>query len=211
VTNYHQTRFTYDPRRQVLWKTLCESWFQRFVPAGGCVLELGAGYGEFINNIRAARRIAIEPWAEATKYIDAGVEVHSVTAAGLDVIEDACVDFAFASNLFEHLTRDELAAVLGQLRRVLKRGGTLNILQPNWRFAYRRYFDDYTHVSVWSDQSLSDFLEAHGYRVLECIPRFMPLTVKSRLPISPLLIRLYLRLPLRPLGQQMLIRAAVES
>jgi hypothetical protein len=86
--------------------------------------------------------------------------------------------------------------------------GTLNILQPNYRFAYREYFDDYTHVTVYSDRSLVDFLGAHGFRVLECYPRFLPLTIKSRFPVSPFLIRTYLRLPFKPMGKQMLIRAS---
>ena len=38
-------------------------------------------------------------------------------------------------------------------------------------------------------------------------PRFLPLTVKSRLPVSPLLIRAYLASPFKPWGKQMLVRA----
>ena len=52
-------------------------------------------------------------------------------------VEDGSVDFVFASNLFEHLRQDEFAVVLQQVRTKLKPGGTLNILQPNYRFAYR--------------------------------------------------------------------------
>ena len=55
--------------------------------------------------------------------------------------------------------------------------------------------------------SLCDFLDAHGFDVIECQPRFLPLTVKSRLPVSPALIRLYLSSPWKPLGKQMLLRA----
>ena len=55
--------------------------------------------------------------------------------------------------------------------------------------------------------SLCDFLEAHGFEVIDCQPRFLPLTIKSRLPVSPTLIRLYLASPLKPMGKQMLVRA----
>ena len=84
----------------------------------------------------------------------------------------------------------------------------MNLLQPNYRFAYREYFDDYTHVAVYSDRSLCDFLAANGFRVLECRPRFLPLTIKSRLPVSAMLIRLYLLSPWKILGKQMLVRCA---
>lgn len=192
---YHETRLAYDPRRDVLWKTLCESYFQALVPPDACVLELGAGHGHFINHIRGSRRIALDRWEGMRQYLDPEVTVHVREVTDLSVIPDRSVDFVFASNLFEHLTQSDAALVLSQLRGKLKPDGSLNLLQPNYRFAYREYFDDYTHVSVYSDRSLADFLAANGYRVVDRQPRFLPLTVKSRLPVSPFLIRLYLALP----------------
>jgi hypothetical protein len=44
--------------------------------------------------------------------------------------------------------------------------------------------------------------------VLECRPRFLPLTTKSRLPVSAMLIRLYLLSPWKITGKQMLVRCA---
>ncbi|HYK60695.1 MAG TPA: hypothetical protein VEV85_14780, partial [Bryobacteraceae bacterium] len=127
--------------------------------------------------------------------------------ADLSFLAPSSVNFAFASNLFEHITQNEFASILRQLKTALAKDGTLNILQPNYFYAYREYFDDYTHVTVYSHTSICDFLNANGYNVLDCQPRFLPLTVKSRLPVSPLLIRLYLALPWKPMGKQMFIRA----
>jgi SAM-dependent methyltransferase len=207
LAGYHDTRFAFDRRRETLWRELWDSYFSRLVAPDSCVLELGAGYGHFINNVRCRRRIAVDQFPELLQYLAPGVEGRVGNVQDLGFLDDRCVDFAFASNLFEHLTQGELAATLAEVRRVLKPGGTLCIVQPNYRFAYREYFDDYTHVAVYSDRSLSDFLAANGFRVVECRPRFLPLTVKSRLPIHRWLIRLYLRLPFKPLGKQMLLRA----
>jgi hypothetical protein len=135
--------------------------------------------------------------------------VGSVT--DLDFIEEGVVNFAFASNLFEHLSRDAFACVLERLRVKLAANGTLNILQPNYRYAYKEYFDDYTHVSIYSHISIADFLKTNGFHVLEIRPRFLPITVKSRLPISPWLIKAYLASPIKPLAKQMLIRASVSD
>jgi len=41
---YHETRFHFDPRREVLWATLCDSYFQELISPDDCVLDLGAGY-----------------------------------------------------------------------------------------------------------------------------------------------------------------------
>ncbi len=204
---YHKTRFTPDDRRNVVWEALWRFHFSRQIAPNHCVIDLGCGYGEFINAVVARRRIALDVWPEFTRFLDADVEAFVGSATNLGFLADASVDFAFASNLFEHLAHDEFRAVLDQLRSKLRPGGTLNILQPNFRFAYSEYFDDYTHVTVYSHVSLCDFLTANGYEVLELYPRFMPLTIKSRLPVSSHLIRLYLASPIKPFGKQMLVKA----
>ncbi|WP_305907129.1 methyltransferase domain-containing protein [Methylomarinum sp. Ch1-1] len=207
MTGYHNTRLAYDDRRELLWKTLCESYFQNLVSEDASVLELGAGYGHFINNIQCKRRIAIDKWKDFPNFVKPEIEYHIGNAANLDFIEDQSIDFVFASNLFEHLTQDEFSLVLENLHNKLSKHGTLNILQPNFRFAYREYFDDYTHISIYSDRSLVDFLESNGFKVIYCKPRFLPLTIKSKIPVIPFLIKLYLKLPIKPMGKQMFVRA----
>jgi methyltransferase family protein len=206
-TGYHHTRFRPDVNREVLWATLCGSYFQRLIEPQFHVLELGAGYANFINNIRCGTRTAVDVWSELPRHVQHGVTAHVGPATELGFLADGSVDFVFASNLFEHLTQAEFADVLAQLGKKVRGGATLNILQPNYRRAYKEYFDDYTHVTVYSDVSLCDFLEAHGWRVIECVPGFLPFSLKSRLPVWPWLIRLYLRLPWKPLARQMFVRA----
>jgi len=204
---YHSTRLAPDPRRTVLWQALWRHYFSKLIRPGDCVLDLGCGYGDFINSASAGRRIAIDIWPDFPKYLAPGVEAVVGPLTDLRAIQDGSVDFAFASNVFEHLSQAELRLVLEQLARKLTPHGTLNVIQPNYRYAYREYFDDYTHVSVFSHVSLSDFLSAHGFDVIVCHPRFLPLTIKSRLPVSSLLIRGYLLSPIKPLAKQMLLRA----
>jgi len=211
VTNgYHQTRLNFDPRRNAVWKSLWRFYFCTLISPSDCVLDLGCGYGDFINNVVARRRIAVDSWEGFLEYVDPQIERVVGSVTDLNFIEEGAINFAFASNLFEHLSKADFACVLEMLRRKLASGGTLNILQPNYRYAYQEYFDDYTHVSVFSHISLTDFLRANGFDVLEISPRFLPLTVKSRLPVSPWLIGAYLASPIKPLAKQMLIRAGVS-
>ena len=205
--SYHDSRLAFDPKRRTVWESLWRYYFRRIVPADGCVLDLGCGYGDFINSVQAKRRIGLDRWEGLAAHLDPGVEPIVADVTDLRKIKDNSVDLAFASNLFEHISQDDLATVLKGLSAKLTARGTLVILQPNYRYAYREYFDDYTHVSVYSHISLADFLTAHGWEVMEVHPRFLPLTVKSRLPVWPALIALYLALPVRPLGKQMLLRA----
>ena len=204
---YFETRLEHDPRREVLWRTLCLHYFADLISPSDCVLELGAGYGHFVNNVTARRRIALDTWKGFIDYLQPGIESRVGDVSDLSFLAPTSVNFAFASNLFEHITQVEFSSVLRQLGNVLAENGTLNILQPNYYYAYREYFDDYTHRTVYSHTSLCDFLEANGYRVIECKPRFLPLTVKSRLPVSASLIRLYLYSPWKVAGKQMFVRA----
>jgi SAM-dependent methyltransferase len=205
--DYHGSRLTHDARRDAVWKALWRYYFRNRIATNATVLDLGAGYGDFINNVVARRRIAVDLWPGLADHVGPGVEAITAPVTDLSGITDGAVDFAFASNLFEHLPQETFVAALGEIRRVLGPGGTLTILQPNYRYAYREYFDDYTHVAVYSHLSLADLLRAHGWEIVEMRARFLPLTVKSRLPTWPFLIGAYLKLPFKPMGKQMLVVA----
>jgi ubiquinone/menaquinone biosynthesis C-methylase UbiE len=211
ASGYCKTRFAPDARREILWRALVKYHFSKLIAPRDTVLELGSGYGNFINNVLAGRKLALDIWPEFPNHVGPDVEAHVGSVEDLDWVDDNSVDFAFSSNLFEHVTQSVFVSVLHQLKKKLKSGGTLTLLQPNYRFAYREYFDDYTHVTVYSDIGICDFLNANGFEVIECQPRFMPLTIKSRFKVSPLLIRAYLLSPIKPMGKQMLIRARVAG
>lgn len=211
--DYHGSRLVEDQRRGVLWQALWRYFFKARIASDACVLDLGAGYGDFINSVTARRRIAVDAWPGLEARVAPGVEAVISSVTDLSAIDDGCVDYAFASNLFEHLPQEAFKTALGEISRVLvKRGeraenGTLTMIQPNYRYAFREYFDDYTHVAVYSHVTMADFLTAHGWEVLEVRPRFLPLTVKSRLPVWPILIAAYLLSPIKPMGKQMLVVA----
>lgn len=204
---YHGSRLTKDSRREIVWQCLWHYRFSAMVRPDDCVLDLGAGYGEFINSVVARRRIAVDSWDGFAAHLATGIEHRVGSVTSFDFLEDGSVDFAFASNLFEHLTRPELQQTLDALRPKLSGRGTLTIVQPNYRYAYREYFDDFDHKSVFTHVSLPDYLAANGYETFLVEPRFMPLSIKSRLPVSPLLIRAWLASPIKPGGKQMLVRA----
>jgi SAM-dependent methyltransferase len=207
VPDYHGSRLPEDRRRDVLWESLWRYYFSFVVDKQDCVLDLGAGYGNFINAVQARRRIAIDSWDRFPEFLMPDVEFRVGNVTDLGFIDDGAVDFAFASNLFEHLTQADFAVVLDALRGKLSAHGTLTILQPNYRYAYREYFDDYDHKAVYSHVSLADYLTANGYEVFDVRPRFMPLSVKGSLPVKPFLIRAWLASPFKPIGKQMLVRA----
>jgi ubiquinone/menaquinone biosynthesis C-methylase UbiE len=203
---YFSTRFTPDEARGKVWAAVC-TYLQRWVPVSASVLDLGAGYGDFSRHIRAARRVAFDANPALPSMIEAPIEAEVGDVTDLSRFDDDSFDVAFASNLFEHLSWPDLEATVVEVRRVVKPGGRLIIVQPNFRLRPREYFDDYTHRTILTDRSLADFLNASGFTVDHVEPRFLPLTMKSRLSFGHALVPLYLRLPYRPLAGQMLVVA----
>lgn len=204
---YHNTRLEFDKRRNLLWKTLNSAFFSKYYNKDSTVLDIGCGHADFINNVQAKRRIALDQWEGFVEYLDENIDPIVGNIQDIDKLDNNSIDFVMASNIIEHVTQKDFKEFLEILRPKLRDGGTLNLVQPNYRYAYKEYFDDYTHISVYSHISLCDLLKANGYEVSMVIPKFLPLTIKSRLPVFPLLIRLYLKLPFSPMGKQMFIQA----
>jgi SAM-dependent methyltransferase len=192
-----------------LWKVLYDSFLSRYVPADGAVLDIAAGYCDFINNVRAARRVAIDLNPEMARMAAPGVETHLTSLERMAaVLEPESIDLAFASNVFEHLRGpDALLEILGAIHHVLRPGGRLIVLQPNIRWVGVSFWDFIDHTLPLTEKGMSEALRLSGFEVIECRSKFLPYTVKSRRNIAPTLAKLYLALPPAQwlLGKQMFL------
>jgi SAM-dependent methyltransferase len=201
--SYFATRLAPDPARAAVWKHLA-AYLQQWIPRDGAVLDLAAGYADFAGAVVARRRVALDINPALPELVPAGVEAIVGDATDLGRFATGEFDTVFASNFLEHLEHEAVDRCLAEIRRVLRPGGRLLLVQPNFRLAPGAYFDDYTHRTIFTDRSLADLLVARGFSLVRVEPRFLPLTLKSRLKSGHRLVPLYLRLPYRPLAGQML-------
>ena len=63
---YHRRFVRTAAYRNRVWEVLTRSFFSRWVRPDHTVLDLGCGYGEFINNITAASKSAMDPGSGRT-------------------------------------------------------------------------------------------------------------------------------------------------
>jgi SAM-dependent methyltransferase len=197
-------------KRLAVWRVLCRSYFDKLVPPQSTVLDVACGYGEFINNIRAGRKLAVDLNPDAPRHLDADVRFFQTAATDLSALPRGEVDVAFTSNFLEHFRdKDQLDKFLRELRDVLKPGGTFIVLGPNIRYAYREYWDFYDHYLPLSHLSLVEALKLSGYEPTKVIDRFLPYTMNNGAPTGDFIVKVYLKLPLawKIFGKQFLVTA----
>ncbi len=198
LNDLYQNRFQSEVREQrnVLWQTLCKYWIQRYVKSDATVLDLAAGQCEFINNINCGDKIALDINEDVKLFADSDVRIVMAMSNDMREIDDNSVDVVFVSNFFEHLpTKQSFLETLTEIRRILRPEGKLIILQPNIRLLNGEYWDFVDHYLPLTDRTLVEAMSLVKLNVDELKVRFLPYTTKSRLPQHPLIVRLYLAIP----------------
>ncbi len=118
--NYYKSRYVWNDDRKVVWKEIVR-FLEKYIPKDGTVLDIGAGYCDFINNVNAKNKIALDYSPDLQKYAGAGVVQINSSVTDMGKVESNTVDVVFASNLFEHLTDSELETTMNEVKRVLKK------------------------------------------------------------------------------------------
>jgi cyclopropane fatty-acyl-phospholipid synthase-like methyltransferase len=207
-SNYFDSRLKFDKRRDYIWKSIARD-LQKHIDANSVLLDLGAGYCDFVNNISASEKWATDLFPDLQDYANKNINVRtgSIFDKKIDIPDDY-FDYIFASNFLEHFSQEEIPTIFEFIRSKLKKHGKLILIQPNYKYAYREYFDDYTHKTVFTDTNIVDYLSSNGFTIEMLKPKYLPFSMKSKLSFGYKLIKLYLRLPIRPFAKQMLVVSA---
>lgn len=183
-------------RKNEIWKVLTRDFLQKWVAAEDRVIDVACGYGEFINNIQAANRVAVDLNPDTRFKLDRDVDFHHESATQLSSIGKESANVVFTSNFLEHLPdKKTLDVFLEQVLETLKPGGRYLVLGPNLRYVPGQYWDFYDHHLGLTHLSLAEALGLAGFEIELNIPRFLPYTTHGKLPTHPRLVQLYLRCP----------------
>ena len=93
MNEYYATRLTHDPARAAVWQHV-GTYLQRWVDPDGAVLDLAAGYSDFLRSIDARRKVAVDTNPSLPEL--AGADVEAIVAdaiARYDIDPDAADPF----------------------------------------------------------------------------------------------------------------------
>jgi len=145
-------------------------------PAGGEVLDIGCGRGEFLALLRDSGRRALGLDLSDSMLEEARARgLACVKADALDFLKarpDASLNGVFSSQVIEHFEPGYLRRVIAECFRVLRPGGALLLetINPLSLFALSRiYFLDPTHQRPLHPEYMRYLLENSGFSAVEIL------------------------------------------
>lgn len=165
--------------------------FERYdLKMGQKFLDIGCGRGEFLRGFMGCgvEGYGVDRSRVAEKYCpEAELRTADLENEGLPY-EDNFFDVVYSKSVIEHFYYPE--KIVQEMYRVLKPGGIVITLCPDWEFNYRIYFEDYTHRTPFMQSSLRDIQLIHGFENIQ-IERFRQLPIlwgtgRALLPLAEL-------------------------
>jgi SAM-dependent methyltransferase len=190
------------------WKIIAEFMYGKLGnPAS--VIDPAAGDCEFINQVPAAERWAVD-MGEHTQHA-AQKDIKVVIGNNLEVnLPLNYFEGVYVSNFLEHLhSQEDVANFLERMFAILKPGGKIAIMGPNFKYCAANYFDFADHTVILTELGVAEHLYGAGFEVKEVHDRFLPLSFRGKIPVTDFLVKLYFQMPFawRFMGKQFLLVA----
>ena len=196
------------PYRQAVWKILIRDFFSRWITRECAVLDLGCGWGEFINQIDAARRFGMDLNPDSPRKLAPDITFYGQDCSEPWPLPANTLDVVFTSNFFEHLpSKMSLRRTIDQAYRCLKPGGRLICLGPNIKLLPGAYWDFWDHYLPLTEASLSEGIRLAGFEIQTEMARFLPYSMSQGFAPPLFFLQVYLHIPIlwRFFGRQFLV------
>lgn len=209
LAQIYQSRFRGSTEyRLSVWRALIRRFLSPWIPQDGKILDLGAGHGEFINQVPAKKKWAMDLNPDTAGHLNQAVHFLHQDCSQLWPLPESSLDLVFTSNFFEHLPDKEcLQRTLQQAIRALRPGGHLVALGPNIRLVPGAYWDFWDHYLPLTERSLAEGGNLVGFDVERSLPATLPYSMSQGFQPPLWAVRIYLAMPIlwRFWGKQFLV------
>lgn len=125
------------------------------------LLEIGCGRGDFLKAFCDVGFICTGIDKEKKELGEIEVVSCDITKEPLP-FKDESFDILYHKSLIEHLS--EPSHLMSESYRVLKRGGKLIVLTPDWVTQMKNFYEDFTHCRPYTPLALNDLLTMYNLK-----------------------------------------------
>ena len=156
--------------------------FERFsLKKNDKILDVGCGRGEFLNGFISCemKGYGVDRSMVAKRYVKSA-EIRTADLEKEKIpYEDNFFDVVYSKSVIEHFYYPE--NLVSEIYRVLKPGGVVITMCPDWEYNVKNYFEDFTHRTPFTLVSLRDIQIMHGLEEVMC-ERFIQLPIVWKYP-----------------------------
>lgn len=133
------------------------------LPKGNKILDLGCGRGEFLRGfIRCGLNgYGVDQSAIAKSVCPEAEILQSDLENEPLPYDDNSFDVVFSKSVLEHFYYPEKLVM--EIYRIVKPGGLVITMVPDWESVYRTFYEDYTHRTPFTINSLKDIFLINGF------------------------------------------------
>jgi len=154
---------------------------QRYsITAGKKLLEIGCGRGDFLSEFSKICYARGVDRSGSAKNLSPDLEIITCDLEKEEMpFEDDSFDFVYSKSVIEHFGDPE--CYMKQVKRVLKPGGTLITLCPDWESNMQIYFDDHTHKTPFTLYAINDLYKIYDMKEI-AVEKFIQLPAVWKYP-----------------------------
>lgn len=168
--SYLKANYDYSVRPKTSYPAKLISYLiSRFeIPEKSKLLDLGCGSGDFSVEF-SKNNISVSCADIESNFIK---ENYNLNCDSFDFENDKYpypdnnFDFIFTKSVIEHIHKPD--NFFRECKRILKPGGGLIIMVPDWKSSYKIYWDDITHMRPYSKSALERAFKIYSFDIKAC-------------------------------------------